>query len=54
VGSWRKGIGVITLFVGDLEAATRFDVEVGGPPLTFEDDDSAVFDLGTPLVDRGR
>ena len=49
-----KSVGAITLFVEDLEAATRFDVEVCGPPLGFEDDDCAVFDPGTPLVDRGR
>ena len=50
VGSWPRGIGAITLFVEDLEAAKRFYREVFGLPVTFEDDDSAVFDFGNTLI----
>ncbi len=50
VGSWPGGIGAITLFVGDLEAAKRFYREVFGLPVAFEDDDSAVFDFGNTIV----
>ncbi len=50
MGSWPGSIGAITLFVDDLEAAKRFYKEVFGLPLTFEDDDSAVFDFGNTLI----
>ena len=48
--SWATGIGAITLFVEDLDAAKRFYRDVFGVPLTFEDDNSAVFDFGGTLV----
>jgi catechol 2,3-dioxygenase-like lactoylglutathione lyase family enzyme len=48
--SWPKGIGAITLFVEDLEAAKQFYGDVFGLPVKFEDDDSAVFDFGTTLI----
>ncbi len=50
VGSWPSGVGAITLFVEDLEAATQFYREVFGLPVAFEDDDSAVFNFGNTLV----
>jgi len=51
VSSWRpSGIGAITLFVEDLEAAKQFCREVFGLPVAFEDDDSAVFDFGNTLI----
>lgn len=50
VSSWPKGIGAITLFVEDLEAAKRFYREVFGLPVKFEDDDSAVFDFGNTII----
>ena len=50
MGSWPRGIGAITLFVEDLEAAKRFYREVFGLPVMFEDDDSAVFDFGNTIV----
>jgi len=50
VGSWPKGIGVVTLFVEDLEAAKRFYREVFDLPVAFEDDDSAVFNFGNTIV----
>jgi len=49
-GSWPKGVGAITLFVDDLEATKRFYMEVFGLPVTFEDDDSAVFDFGNTII----
>jgi catechol 2,3-dioxygenase-like lactoylglutathione lyase family enzyme len=48
--AWPKGIGAITLFVEDLEAAKRFYREVFGLPVAFEDDDSAVFNFGNTMI----
>lgn len=48
--SWPRGIGAITLFVEDLEAARHFYREVFGLPVAFEDDNSAVFKFGDTLV----
>ena len=48
--AWPKGISAITLFVEDLDAAKRFYMEVFGLPVHFEDDDSAVFDFRTTLI----
>ena len=50
VSSWPTGIGTITLFVEDLEAAKQFYRKVFGLPVTFEDGDSAVFKFGNTLV----
>jgi catechol 2,3-dioxygenase-like lactoylglutathione lyase family enzyme len=50
VASWPGGISAITLFVEDLEATKKFYVEVFGLPVSFEDDDSAVFKFGNTLV----
>ena len=50
MGSWPKGVGAITLFVEDLAAAKRFYREVFGLPVTFEDDDSAVFNFGNTII----
>jgi catechol 2,3-dioxygenase-like lactoylglutathione lyase family enzyme len=50
VGSWPKGIAAITLFVEDLQAAKQFYQKVFGLPLTFEDDNSAVFKFGSTLI----
>ncbi len=50
VTSWPKGIGAITLFVEDLAAAKHFYQEVFGLTVTFEDDDSAVFDFGNTII----
>jgi len=48
--TWPKGIGAITLFVEDLDAAKRFYRDVFGLPVMFEDDDSTVFDFGNTIV----
>ncbi|KES06287.1 glyoxalase [Streptomyces toyocaensis] len=48
--AWPGNIGAITLFVEDLEATKRFYVEVFDLPVTFEDDDSAVFGFGNTLI----
>jgi catechol 2,3-dioxygenase-like lactoylglutathione lyase family enzyme len=50
LGSWPSGIGAITLFVDDLEAAKQFYREVFGLPVTFEDEDSAVFNFGNTII----
>jgi len=50
VTPWPKGIGAITLFVEDLDAAKQFYRQVFGLPVVFADDDSAVFKFGTTLV----
>jgi catechol 2,3-dioxygenase-like lactoylglutathione lyase family enzyme len=49
-GSWPGRIGAITLFVEDLAAAKRFYREVFGLPVTFEDQDSVVFDFGNTVI----
>jgi len=48
--SWPRGIGAITLFVEDVEAAQRFYREVFGLPIVFADDNSAVFDFGSTII----
>ena len=48
--SWPRGIGAITLFVEDMEAAKQFYQDVFGLPIAFEDDDSAVFNCGNTLI----
>ena len=48
--SWPSGISAITLFVEDLEEAKRFYGEVFGLTITYEDDDSAVFDFGNAII----
>ncbi len=50
VSSWPRGIGAITLFVEDVEAAQRFYREVFGLPVVFADDNSAVFDFGNTII----
>jgi len=50
LGSLGGGIGAITLFVEDVEAAKRFYRQVFGLPVHFEDKDSAVFDFGGTLI----
>ncbi|MBA2338061.1 MAG: VOC family protein [Acidimicrobiia bacterium] len=47
---WPTGIGAITLFVEDLDAAKRFYGEVFGVRVKFEDGDSAAYDFGTTTV----
>ena len=49
-GTWPKGIGAITLFVEDLDAAKQFYQEVFGLPLAFEGETSAVFDFGNTII----
>ena len=44
------GIGAITLFVDDVNAAKAFYREVFGLPVHYEDDVSAVFDIGGTLI----
>jgi catechol 2,3-dioxygenase-like lactoylglutathione lyase family enzyme len=48
--SWPAGISAVTLFVEDLAATRQFYQEVFGLPVSFEDDDSAVFDFGNTIV----
>lgn len=48
--SWPSGIGAITLFVEDLEAAKQFYRKAFGLPVAFEDDNSAVFNFGNTLI----
>ena len=50
LGSWGGGIGAVTLFVEDVEAAKRFYRQVFGLPVHFEDDVSAVFKFGGTLI----
>jgi catechol 2,3-dioxygenase-like lactoylglutathione lyase family enzyme len=48
--SWATGIGANTLFVADLEAAKAFYAKAFAAEPMFEDDDSAVFQLGDTLL----
>lgn len=48
--TWPRGIGAITLFVEDLEAARLFYQKVFGLPIHFEDDASAVFNFGNTFI----
>ncbi|MDX3685820.1 VOC family protein [Streptomyces sp. AK04-4c] len=48
--AWPTGISAITLFVDDLDVTKRFYREVFGVPVVFEDDNSAVFELGNTLI----
>lgn len=45
-----KRLGVITLFVEDLERSRSFYRDVFGLKLVFEDENSAVFDFDTTLI----
>jgi catechol 2,3-dioxygenase-like lactoylglutathione lyase family enzyme len=48
--SWPGGIGAITAFVEDLDAAKRFYGEVFGLPVAYEDEASAVFNFGNTII----
>jgi catechol 2,3-dioxygenase-like lactoylglutathione lyase family enzyme len=48
--AWPSGIGAITLFVEDLDAAKEFYGRAFALPVKFEDDASAVFEFGGTLV----
>lgn len=50
MSEWPGGIGAITLFQEDLEAAKSFYKEVLGLPVFYEDRNSAVFKFGDTLV----
>ncbi|MBA2265102.1 MAG: VOC family protein [Chloroflexi bacterium] len=47
---WPQAIGAITLFVEDLDAAKEFYRKVFDLPLTFEDNDSAVFSFENTII----
>lgn len=48
--AWPGAIAAITLFVEDLPAAKRFYREVFRLPVTYEDDNSAVFTFGQTMI----
>jgi catechol 2,3-dioxygenase-like lactoylglutathione lyase family enzyme len=50
MGSWPSAIRAITLFVEDLEATKQFYREVFDLPVTYEDDNSAVFTFENTLI----
>jgi catechol 2,3-dioxygenase-like lactoylglutathione lyase family enzyme len=50
VAPWPKKLSAITLFTEDLAATKQFYAEVFGVPQIFEDDNSAVFDFGSTVV----
>lgn len=50
MGSWPGTIFALTLFTEDLGATKQFYREVFGLPITFEDDNSAVFNFGNTLI----
>ena len=50
MSTWPGGITAITLFVEDVEEAKRFYTNVFEVPVVFEDENSAVFQFGTTLI----
>lgn len=50
MSSWAQGIGAITLFVEDLDAAKRFYQRVFDLPVAFQDDSSAVFRFHNTMI----
>jgi catechol 2,3-dioxygenase-like lactoylglutathione lyase family enzyme len=50
IGAWPRGIAAVTLFVEDLDAAKRFYREAFGLPVSYEDDNSAVFTFGETMI----
>ncbi|MFD7389140.1 VOC family protein [Streptomyces sp. NPDC059852] len=47
---WPGKISALTLFVEDLEATKRFYRDVFRLPVTYEDENSAVFDFGNTII----
>ncbi len=50
MSTWPGPITAITLFVEDLEASRRFYQAIFGLPITYEDDNSAVFTFGQTMI----
>ena len=50
MNTWPGPISAITLFVEDLDAARRFYQEIFGLPITYEDENSAVFTFGETMI----
>jgi catechol 2,3-dioxygenase-like lactoylglutathione lyase family enzyme len=50
VRSWPRGISAITFFVEDLEDMKQFYGKIFGLPLLFEDEDAAMFKIGTTHI----
>ncbi len=50
VPSWLRGISAITFFVEDLEVMKQFCGKIFGLPLLFEDDDAAMYKIGTTHI----
>lgn len=48
--SWPQDISAITFFVDDLEAIKQFYITIFGLPLLFEDNDAAMFKIGTTHI----
>ncbi|MFD7864112.1 VOC family protein [Streptomyces sp. NPDC057682] len=48
--AWPGKISAITLFAEDLDATKRFYREVFGMPVTYENENSAVFDFGNTII----
>ena len=51
---WPGGLAAITLFAEDLPATRQFYLDVFGLPVVFEDESSAVFQLGGTLDQPAR
>jgi len=50
MSTWPGPITAINLFVEDLEASRRFYQVIFGLPITYEDDNSAVFTFGQTMI----
>jgi lactoylglutathione lyase len=50
VSHWEKEIGAIVLFTEDLDRSKGFYLDIFGLPVTFEDDNSAMFRFKNTMV----
>jgi len=48
--AWSREVGAITLFVEDLQRSKQFYGDVFDVPIVYEDDNSAVFQFGSAMV----
>lgn len=48
--AWASGVQAITLFVEDIKAAKEFYTRTFGLPISFENEDSAVFNFGNVII----
>ena len=50
MSTWPTSIGAITLFSEDIAASKAFYLKVFGQPIIYENEDSAVFKIGSTMI----